>query len=173
LVYSIYIDFKMSTKSTVLHLRSEQKPLEHRSCLTPATTKALLQAGYEVHVERNPADASRSRVYNDEEFAAVGAILVDTQSWTEVPNDHIIIGLKELDPESFPLSHTFVHFAHCYKRQAGWKEVLARFPQGGGTLLDLEFLEDDKGRRVAAFGFHGVCRFCFGFENLDTSAIQQ
>jgi saccharopine dehydrogenase (NAD+, L-lysine-forming) len=31
---------------------------------------------------------------------------------------------------------------------------LSRFPRGGGTLLDLEFLEDDKGRRVAAFGFH-------------------
>jgi len=32
--------------------------------------------------------------------------------------------------------------------------VLSRFPQGGGTLLDLEFLTDDAGRRVAAFGYH-------------------
>ena len=45
-------------------------------------------------------------------------------------------------------------FAHCYKNQGGWENVLARWPRGGGTLLDLEFLTDDKGRRVAAFGYH-------------------
>ena len=35
------------------------------------------------------------------------------------------------------------------KQQAGWENVLARFPRGGGTLLDLEFLVDERGRRVA------------------------
>ena len=29
-----------------------------------------------------------------------------------------------------------------------------RFPAGKGTLYDLEFLENDQGRRVAAFGFY-------------------
>jgi len=47
-----------------------------------------------------------------------------------------------------------VQFAHCYKQQAGWSSVLARFHRGGGTLYDLEFLNDANGRRVAAFGFH-------------------
>lgn len=32
--------------------------------------------------------------------------------------------------------------------------MLSRFARGGGTLYDLEFLTDDHGRRVAAFGFH-------------------
>ena len=32
--------------------------------------------------------------------------------------------------------------------------MLSRFPDGGGTLYDLEFLTDDTGRRVAAFGYH-------------------
>ncbi len=32
--------------------------------------------------------------------------------------------------------------------------MLSRFPNGGGTLLDLEFLTDESGRRVAAFGYH-------------------
>jgi saccharopine dehydrogenase (NAD+, L-lysine-forming) len=50
--------------------------------------------------------------------------------------------------------HIFVHFAHCYKQQGGWEAVLARFPRGGGTLYDLEFLQDESGRRVAAFGYH-------------------
>lgn len=65
-----------------------------------------------------------------------------------------IIGLKELPESNAPIPHTHIQFAHCYKRQAGWSAVLARFHKGGGTLYDLEFLADDKGRRVAAFGFH-------------------
>lgn len=65
-----------------------------------------------------------------------------------------IIGLKELPESSDPLPHTHIQFAHCYKHQGGWADVLARFAAGGGTLYDLEFLTDASGRRVAAFGFH-------------------
>lgn len=79
---------------------------------------------------------------------------MEDQSWTDAPRDHIIVGLKELEPETFPLVHTHVQFAHCYKGQAGWQDVLSRFARGGGTLLDLEFLQLANGRRVAAFGYH-------------------
>ena len=135
--------------STVLHLRSESKPLEYRSALTPTTTKALIDAGYTLRVERSP-----DRIFDDEEFEKVGATLVPEGSWPEAPKDHIIIGLKELPEEDFPLKHTHVQFAHCYKNQSGWDKVLSRFPQGGGTLYDLEFLQEASGRRVAAFGYH-------------------
>ena len=94
------------------------------------------------------------RIFEDEEFEKVGATLVPEGSWTDAPTDHIIVGLKELPEDKFALKHTHVQFAHCYKNQGGWEEVLSRFPQGGGTLLDLEFLTDDAGRRVAAFGYH-------------------
>ncbi|KAB8446159.1 hypothetical protein FH972_025142 [Carpinus fangiana] len=134
---------------STLHLRSETKPLEHRSALTPSTAKALLDAGYTVNIERSPV-----RIFDDAEFENVGATLVPEGSWPDAPADHIIIGLKELpETDTFPLKHTHVQFAHCYKGQAGWDTVLGRFPRGGGTLLDLEFLEEN-GRRVAAFGYH-------------------
>ncbi|KAH6619764.1 hypothetical protein B0J18DRAFT_412023 [Chaetomium sp. MPI-SDFR-AT-0129] len=125
---------------TVLHLRSETKALEHRSALTPTTTAALIKAGYVVNVERSPV-----RIFDDAEFEAAGATLVPEFSWVDAPKEHIIV---------VPLKHVHVQFAHCYKQQAGWDTVLARFPRGGGTLLDLEFLVDERGRRVAAFGFH-------------------
>jgi hypothetical protein len=48
-----------------------------------------------------------------------------------------------------PLKHVHVQFAHCYKQQAGWEKVLGRFARGNGVLLDLEFLTDSSGRRVA------------------------
>jgi saccharopine dehydrogenase (NAD+, L-lysine-forming) len=75
-------------------------------------------------------------------------------SLIEAPEDHIILGLKELPEDTSPLKHTHVQFAHCYKNQGGWAGVLSRFPAGNGTLLDLEFLQDENGRRVAAFGYH-------------------
>ena len=78
--------------SLTLHLRSETKPLEHRSALTPQTTKALVEAGYTVNVERSPV-----RIFDDAEFEAVGATLVPEGSWEEAPKDHIIVGLKELE----------------------------------------------------------------------------
>ena len=47
-------------------------------------------------------------------------------------------------------------FAHCYKQQGGWTDVLQRWQDGQptGMLYDLEFLQDERGRRVAAFGYH-------------------
>jgi saccharopine dehydrogenase (NAD+, L-lysine forming) len=80
--------------------------------------------------------------------------LVPEGSWVNVPHDHVIVGLKELPEDSFALKHTHIQFAHCFKNQGGWQDVLSRFSLGGGTLLDLEFLTDDSGRRVAAFGYH-------------------
>src|SRR2546421_9651311 len=53
------------------------------------------------------------------------------------------------DVSKVPLKHVHVQFAHCYKQQAGWEKVLARFARGNGVLLDLEFLTDSSGRRVA------------------------
>jgi len=65
------------------------------------------------------------------------------------------VGAQELpEHDDSPLQHTHIMFAHCYKNQAGWQQVLSRWQRGGGTLLDLEFLTDANGRRVAAFGFH-------------------
>ncbi|EMC91366.1 hypothetical protein BAUCODRAFT_152629 [Baudoinia panamericana UAMH 10762] len=135
--------------STVLHVRAETKPLEHRTAIPPSTAKKLVEAGYVVNVERSPLS-----IFKDSEYEGTGATLVPTGSWTDAPSDSIVVGLKELPEEDFPLKHTHVQFAHCYKGQGGWDTVLGRFPRGGGTLLDLEFLEDENGRRVAAFGYH-------------------
>ncbi len=85
---------------------------------------------------------------------SVGCKLVENNSLPKAPTDIPIIGLKELPLSEEPLPHTHIQFAHCYKNQGGWSSVLARFYKGGGTLYDLEFLNDANGRRVAAFGYH-------------------
>ncbi|ORE01804.1 hypothetical protein BCV72DRAFT_65452 [Rhizopus microsporus var. microsporus] len=140
----------IATTGPHLWLRAETKPMEHRAALTPATAKELLNAGYRITVER-----SEERIFDDEEYSNVGCTLVDKLSWkTDAPADAYIVGLKELpENDTSPLHHTHIFFAHCFKNQAGWKELLQRFDAGKGTILDLEFLNDSNGRRVAAFGY--------------------
>ncbi|CAG99397.1 Lys1 [Kluyveromyces lactis] len=136
--------------SVTLHLRAETKPLEARTALTPTTTKKLLDKGFKIFVEESSQSA-----FDIEEYKKVGATIVPEGSWKTAPRDRIIIGLKEMpETDTFPLVHEHIQFAHCYKNQAGWEDVLSRFKRGNGVLYDLEFLENDQGRRVAAFGFY-------------------
>jgi saccharopine dehydrogenase (NAD+, L-lysine-forming) len=82
--------------------------------------------------------------------------MVGHNTWPSAPSEALILGLKELPPnDDSPLKHTHIMFGHCYKQQAGYKEILNRFKRGNGRLLDLEFLQDPHTkRRVAAFGFY-------------------
>ncbi|KAI0639249.1 saccharopine dehydrogenase [Trametes polyzona] len=132
-----------------LWLRCEKKQFERRTAITPTTAKKLIDAGFDIFVERDS-----QRIFKDEEYEAIGCKLVEHNSWPNAPRDIPIIGLKELPESDEPLPHTHIQFAHCYKKQAGWSKVLSRFHRGGGTLYDLEFLTDEQGRRVAAFGYH-------------------
>lgn len=147
---------------TKIQLRAETKPLEARACLTPTTVKKLLDTGdFEIAVEE-----SEQSIFDIQEYAEAGAKIVPAGSWVDTPKDVIVVGLKELPEESFPLKNDHIQFAHCYKNQDGWQKVLERFPLGGGTLYDLEFLENDKGRRVAAFGFYaGFAGAALGLED--------
>ena len=132
----------------LIWLRHETKPFEQRVCLTPKACKELLELGHDVVVEKSAA-----RVFKDDEYSKVGCTLVETNSWiSTAPLNAIIVGLKELEDEDFPLSHRHIHFAHVYKNQIGHEKALARFLKGDGKLYDLEYLVDENDKRIAAFG---------------------
>ena len=137
----------MQTKP-ILWLRSEHKPKEARTAVTPTTAAQLVQAGYCIVVE-----ASSQRALSDQLYVDVGCKLVAEHSWQDAPLEAIIIGLKELPASLGPFRHRHVHFAHVYKNQSGWQTLLNQFNAGSGTLYDLEYLVDQDGRRIAAFGY--------------------
>ncbi len=133
---------------THIWVRSESRAHEERVGLTPQGAAKLLAAGYDVTVEE-----SRQRILPIADYAAVGCTIAPEFSWVDAPDDAIIFGLKELPEDGTPLLHRHIMFGHAYKGQPSGQILLERFKAGGGTLLDLEYLTDTEGRRVAAFGY--------------------
>ncbi len=131
-----------------LWVRAEQRPNEERVGLTPEGAAALLRAGIEVTVEESAVRAIAIDGYRD-----AGCAIAPENSWPAAPADAVIFGLKELPEDGTPLIHRHIMFGHAYKGQAAGQVLLARFRAGGGTLYDLEYLVDEDGRRVAAFGY--------------------
>lgn len=131
-----------------LWVRAEQRPNEERVGLTPEGAAALIARGFRVTVEDSPVRALPLAPY-----LAAGCEPAPYASWPSAPRDAIVFGLKELPEDGTPLSHRHILFGHAYKGQPGGPALLARFRAGGGTLYDLESLVDERGRRVAAFGY--------------------
>jgi saccharopine dehydrogenase (NAD+, L-lysine forming) len=133
---------------THLWVRAEQRPNEERVGLTPEGAAALVKAGIRVTVER-----SSVRAIPIDGYIAAGCEIAAENLWPEAPHEAIIFGLKELPEDGTPLVHRHIMFGHAYKGQPAGRELLKRFKAGGGTLYDLEYLVDETGRRVAAFGY--------------------
>jgi saccharopine dehydrogenase (NAD+, L-lysine forming) len=134
--------------STGIWLRREAAPNEQRTPLVPKDAAKLIAAGTRVTVEE-----SAHRAFPAEEYASAGCRVVPGDTWPDAPATDIVLGLKEPSSASVPLTHRHIFFGHAYKGQKGGPALLRRFAAGGGTLLDLEHLTDDTGRRVVAFGY--------------------
>lgn len=133
---------------THLWVRAEQRPNEERVGLTPEGAAALIKAGIRVTVEE-----SSVRAIPIDGYRAAGCEIAAENLWPQAPADAIIFGLKELPEDGTPLTHRHIMFGHAYKGQPAGQVLLKRFKAGGGTLYDLEYLVDQTGRRVAAFGY--------------------
>ncbi|MEA3292810.1 MAG: saccharopine dehydrogenase [Pseudomonadota bacterium] len=134
--------------SQLLWLRAETKAHEARTPLTPGDAARLLRQGFRIVVER-----SEDRVFPDGDYQSAGCELVAAGSWVAAPEEAFILGIKELPEDETPLGHRHIYFAHAYKEQTGWREILRRFKSGGGRLYDIEYLVDENGQRVVAFSY--------------------
>ncbi|MEU6350961.1 saccharopine dehydrogenase [Streptomyces sp. NPDC047072] len=136
---------------TELHLwlRHEDRSTERRTPIVPLDARRLVESGVRLTVEDSP-----QRIFPIEEYEAVGCGVEPAGSWmSRAPRDAVVVGLKELPDRPASLTHRHIFFGHAYKEQPGAVDLLRRFAAGGGALLDLEYLVDDQGRRLAAFGY--------------------
>jgi saccharopine dehydrogenase (NAD+, L-lysine-forming) len=136
------------TDRPALWLRHESRDSEQRTPIVPADARTLIARGVSLTVERSP-----HRVFPIAEYADAGCRIAEPGSWVDAPADSVVVGLKELPAAPAELRHRHVMFGHAYKGQPGAVELLRRFVAGGGELLDLEYLVDDAGRRLTAFGY--------------------
>ena len=132
-----------------LHLwvRAEARATEQRAAIVPADAAGLVARGVRITVEE-----SGTRVFPIADYLSAGCAVAPTGSWPDAPADAVIVGIKELPEQPRALRHAHVYFAHAFKGQAGSADLLARFTEGGGELLDIEYLTEG-GRRVVAFGY--------------------
>lgn len=133
---------------THLWIRAESRPNEERVGITPDGVRSLRERGIAVTLEK-----SATRILPAAEYADAGATIAVEGSWTSAPADALIYGLKELPDDGTPLRHRHIMFGHAFKGQPDGQRLLRRFAAGGGALFDLEYLVEESGRRVAAFGF--------------------
>jgi len=134
--------------SQVFWLREETKKNEFRRALTPDSCQELIAAGNKVVVE-DWADS----IIPIADYKAVGCEVVKAGSWVDSPKETIVVGLKALPGNIDTFIHRHIFFAHVYKEQDGWREWIGKFRTGGGAIIDLEYMVDDNGRRVCAFGY--------------------
>ena len=120
---------------------------ERRTPLIPVHAGILVRNGYRVCVE-----SSADRIFPDSSYVDAGCTLVPTGSWPSAKRDTLIMGLKELPDESFPLAHRHMYFAHAYEHQRGSLKLLERFRRGDGFLYDLEQIKDSFGAQLVTGG---------------------
>lgn len=139
----------MNTTQRKFWLRSETKDNEFRRALTPNDCAIIIKNGHEVVVED-----WKDSIIPTKDYQEVGCKIMPSSSWIEnAPEDNIIVGLKALPDDIPSFKHTHIYFAHCYKEQEGWGELMKKFHKGGGKIIDLEFMLDENGRRTNAFGY--------------------
>jgi len=124
-------------------LRYEDKYLmERRVALVPDHVKNLIDEGIAIEVVK-----SEKRVFNDEEFADAGAILVD-----EVTDSDLILGVKEMPIGYFKKNKTYIFFSHTIKGQAYNMPLLKDMMERKINLIDYERIVNDQGQRMIFFG---------------------
>lgn len=131
-----------------LWVRAEERANERRVGITPAGVARLLAEGMDVTVEDSP-----TRILPIDGYRQTGAQIASAGAWREAPEDAVIFGLKELPDDTGPLRRRHILFGHAFKGQTDGQDLLGRFKSGRGTLYDLEYLVDERQRRVAAFGY--------------------
>jgi saccharopine dehydrogenase (NAD+, L-lysine-forming) len=127
-------------------IRREDKSVwERRVPLVPEHVRELWEEkAVEVWVQ-----PSKVRVFQDDEFAQVGARIEE-----DLAACPAVFGVKEMPDDFFQPGHTYVFFAHVIKGQTYNMAMLKRLMELGCQLIDYERVIDEHGRRLVFFGRH-------------------
>lgn len=126
-------------------IKETKVPEDNRVALSPQEIVDLQQKFPDVEFVVQKSDI---RVYSDEEYALKGIRLVD-----HVDDCDVLFGIKEADIESLISNKHYFFFGHIAKMQPYNKPLLKRMMELNITFSDYEYLVDEKGHRLCAFGW--------------------
>lgn len=125
-------------------LRETKTPPDRRVPLTPAqcSTIAAEFTDHELVVQPSPI-----RCFADDEYSAAGIVLQEN-----LADCDILLGVKEVKPETLIPGKTYLFFSHTAKEQPYNRKLLQTIAEKKITLVDYEYLTRADKTRVVAFG---------------------
>ena len=128
---------------TIAVIREEKNPPDARVPLTPAQVADLRGRGIDIVVQ-----PSQGRTFADQEYADLGVPVVE-----DITDRELLLGVKEVPVDKLIAGKTYCFFAHVAKEQPYNQKLMRAFLEKGITHIDYEYLTDDSGKRLIAFGY--------------------
>lgn len=126
-------------------IRETKVPEDNRVALSPAQVAKLNQ---EYPSSEIVVQSSEIRAFTDEEYLKAGVRVVDDMSDCDV-----LFGIKEARIDTLIPDKHYFFFGHIAKMQAYNRPLLQAMLDKHLTFSDYEYLVDEKGERVCAFGW--------------------
>ncbi len=127
-------------------LKETKIPEDNRVALTPDQLKELSQ---EFPNAVFKVQSSPTRAYSDEEYAAAGFPVCD-----DLSDCDLLLGIKEADIRTLLPGKHYMFFGHIAKMQPYNIPLFKTLINNTDTFSDYEYLVDDHGMRLVAFGWY-------------------
>lgn len=127
-------------------IKETKFPVDNRVAFTPDQIKKLHLKYPYVEFKIQSSDI---RAYSDEEYKAQGIEVVDNLNDCD-----FILGIKEADVSVLRPEKHYMFFGHIAKMQPYNKPLFKALIENKITFSDYEYLVDDNGNRLVAFGWY-------------------
>ena len=134
----------MTKKFKIGLIKETKTPPDRRVALPPAQAAELMKRFNNVEVVAQPSEL---RCFKDSEYSDVGIKLQD-----DISDCDLLIGVKEVKIPALIPSKSYLFFAHVAKKQPHNQKLIQAIAEKGITLLDHEYITNQKGERLVAFG---------------------
>jgi alanine dehydrogenase len=124
-------------------IREDKSPPDARVPLTPRQAARLIKSGTDLIVQPSP-----HRCFPDRAYAEAGVPLRE-----DLTDRKLLLGIKEVPIDRLLPGKTYCNFAHVAKFQVYNQPLLHALLDRRVTHIDYEYLTDDTGRRLIAFGY--------------------
>lgn len=131
-------------KIKVAILKETKTPPDRRTIASPAQCLEIVDKfrNVELFVQR-----SEIRCYKDHEYEQLGLNVVD-----DVSHCDILLGVKEVHIPTLIDNKKYLFFSHTAKKQSYNRPLLKACVEKNITLMDHEYLTDQNGMRLVAYG---------------------